>query len=500
MGRRFCRRAPPPGETCAMAAARPGGRRRPRGRVSSRLRQVSGRGGSQWAYRGGTRFRRGAREAARVAARFRSPDTERPPRSPQERWGLRACVAAICLYWFSLYLYVPVLAPRAQRLGAGVAGVGLVLAAYGFVQFLLRIPTGLWSDRLGRRRPFMLAALLACAAAAVGMGAARGPLPLGLFRATAGLGACGWVAITLLFAEFFPEERAPWAFGVLGFLATGSQLVASLAGGLLARAAGFGAPFFGAALLAAVGVLVLLPVREPASARPQGRGGPGASPPTLRERLAIGRQPAVLSASALSIASHYITFVTTFGFTPLLAADRFGAGGGALGVLSVCAGAPAAAGSLLSGRLAARWAPRRIVALGFILAGVGTALLVFAPSLPALDALSGLNGLGVGLVGPSLMTAAVAGFPANRRGAAMGFYQSLYAIGMFGGPSLAGWVGSRLGMGGLFGTTGVLAGCAALAAWPLLPGGRAVSGGPTPPRAEPAPQPEAVGAGASPPA
>ncbi len=412
-------------------------------------------------------------------------------RGPDARWGLRACVAAICLYWFSLYLYVPVLAPRAQHLGAGVAGVGLVLAAYGFVQFLLRIPTGLWSDRLGRRRPFMLAALLSCAAAAVGMGLAHGPLPLGLFRGVSGLGACGWVAITLLFAEFFPEGRAPWAFGVLGFLSTGSQLVASLAGGLLARAAGFGAPFFGAALLAAVGALVLLPVREPAA-----RAEPGpAPPPTLRERLAVGREPAVLGASALSIASHYITFVTTFGFTPLLAADRFGAGGGALGLLAVCAGAPAAAGSLLSGRLAARWAPPRIVALGFVLAGVGTALLVLAPTLQALDALSGLGGLGVGLVGPSLMTAAVAGFPANRRGAAMGFYQSLYAIGMFGGPSLAGWVGSRLGMGGLFGTAGVLAACAAVATWPLLPAARA--GRPAVPPT-PAAEREIAGAGASP--
>ena len=427
-----------------------------------------------------------------------APDrTRRVPEGPGARWGLRACVAAICLYWFSLYLYVPVLAPRAQRLGAGVAGVGLVLAAYGFVQFLLRIPTGLWSDRLGRRRPFMLAALLACGAAAVGMGLSHGPLPLGLFRALSGLGACGWVAITLLFAEFFPEERTAWAFGVLGFLATGSQLVGSLAGGLVARAAGFGASFLGAAALAGVGVLVLLPVREPAASG--GARSPGAPPPTLRERLAVGRQPAVLSASALSIASHYITFVTTFGFTPLLAADRFGAGGGALGLLSVCAGAPAAAGSLLSGRLAVRWAPRRIVALGFVLAGVGTALLVLAPSLAALDALSGLSGLGLGLVGPSLMTAAVAGFPADRRGAAMGFYQSLYAIGMFGGPSLAGWVGSRLGMGGLFGTTAVLAACAALATWPLLPGVRAAGHARAPAPAVPAAA-SASGAGASPPA
>jgi MFS family permease len=77
----------------------------------------------------------------------------------------------------------------------------------------------------------------------------------------------------------------------------------------------------------------------------------------------------------------------------------------------------------------------------------------------------------------------------------MGFYQSLYAIGMFGGPSLAGWVGSRLGMGGLFGTTGVLAACAAVATWPLLPAARA--GRPAVPPT-PAAEREIAGAGASP--
>lgn len=387
------------------------------------------------------------------------------------RRGVGLAVAAICLYWLSLYLYVPILAPRAHRLGAGVAGVGLVLAAYGFVQFLLRIPTGIWSDQVGRRRPFMLAALAASGLAAVGMGVAHAPLALGLFRGMSGLGACGWVAITLFFAEFFPAERAPWAFGIVGFLATGSQLVASLAGGLLAQAAGLVAPFVAAGLVACVGVLLILPVQEPVlpAAEASGSGHGERWGTRLRARLAVGRQRDLLTASGLSIASHYVIFVTTFGFSPLLAASRFGAGGAALGVLAVCAGAPSAAGSLLSGRLAGRWAPRCIVATGFVLAAAGTALVVLAPSLRVLDAVSALNGLGLGLLGPSLMASAMHGFSAGQRGTAMGFYQSIYAVGMFGGPALAGWIGSRLGMAGLFETTAVVAVAGMALAWRLLP-------------------------------
>lgn len=381
--------------------------------------------------------------------------------APAFRPALALCVAAICLYWLSLYVFVPVLAPRAHSLGAGVGEVGLVLATYGFMQFLLRIPLGVWSDRLGRREPFLVGAVVACAVAAVGMGLARTPLQLGLFRAVSGLGASGWVAITLLYAEFFPAERTGRALGFVGFLSTGSQLAGTFGGGLVAQFFGFTAPFFGAAAVAAAGILVALAVRTPAPRAPR-------TPVPLAQRLAAGRDRQVLTASGLSIASHYLTFVTMFGFSPLLATTRFGAGGVALGILSLASGVPSALGSLASGPLGERWSPRTVAVFGFTIAALGTAALPFAPGLPLLYLASAGVGLGGGLLGPTLMTTAVQGFAPERRGAAMGFYQALYSIGMFGGPTLAGLIGARLGMEGLFLTTAVLAAAAGLAAAVVL--------------------------------
>jgi len=386
------------------------------------------------------------------------------PTATPVRGGLALCVLAIFFYWLSLYLFVPVLAPQAHRLGAGIGAVGLVLGAYGFVQFLLRIPTGLWSDRIGRRRPFFVAALGACAVAAVGMGLAPSPLLLGVFRGISGLGACGWVAISLLFAEFFPPERTARAFGTIGFLSTASQLIGMFAGGLIAQAAGYGWSFLAAAAFAVLGLLVLLAVPEPRVGR---AGAPAA---TLTERLAVGRQRPLLVASGLAIGSTFVTFVTTYGFVPLLGATRFGAGGAALGVLSVSAGLPAALSALASGPLGERLPARAVTLIGFGVAALGTAALPLAPSLTALDAAAAVVGAGLGLIGPTLMTAAVRGYAPQLRGSAMGFYQSIYAIGMFGGPALSGWVGARLGMGGLFGTTAGFALVGGALAWRLLEG------------------------------
>ena len=106
---------------------------------------------------------------------------------------LRFCAAAL-LFWASLYVYVPTLAPYAQVLGASLSVIGLILAAYGFTQFALRIPLGLWADRRGRCRPFILAGFFLALASGLGLALAPGAGVLLLFRGLAGTAAASWVA------------------------------------------------------------------------------------------------------------------------------------------------------------------------------------------------------------------------------------------------------------------------------------------------------------------
>ena len=64
-------------------------------------------------------------------------------------------LAVTSLYWLSLYFYVPILSPYVEFSGGTLEMVGLVVSAYGLAQLILRIPLGMWSDRLGKRRPFL---------------------------------------------------------------------------------------------------------------------------------------------------------------------------------------------------------------------------------------------------------------------------------------------------------------------------------------------------------
>jgi MFS family permease len=58
------------------------------------------------------------------------------------------------LFWVSLFLYVPTLSTYVQSKVGNLAVVGVILSMYGLWQGLVRIPLGVTSDRLGRRKPF----------------------------------------------------------------------------------------------------------------------------------------------------------------------------------------------------------------------------------------------------------------------------------------------------------------------------------------------------------
>jgi MFS family permease len=64
------------------------------------------------------------------------------------------------LFWTTVYVYVPQFSDYIKHdIGATATMVGLIAGSYGVTQMLLRLPLGIWSDRLSRRKPFILAGI-----------------------------------------------------------------------------------------------------------------------------------------------------------------------------------------------------------------------------------------------------------------------------------------------------------------------------------------------------
>ena len=54
----------------------------------------------------------------------------------------------------------------------------------------------------------------------------------------------------------------------------------------------------------------------------------------------------------------------------------------------------------------------------------------------------------------------------------MGIYQAVYAIGMFSGPIVGGFIGDKMGLGGVFYCGGAIYAASAVVSLVLLPGKR----------------------------
>ena len=386
---------------------------------------------------------------------------DKPWESPPK--GTRTAFFVITsLYWITLYLYVPVMSPYAEYKGGTLEMVGLVVSAYGFAQLLLRMPLGMWSDRLGRRKPFLVLGFVASVVSSIGFILSPDPWWMVVARFMAGISACAWVAFTVLFASYFSPQDTTRAMSYISFCTRLSVMGSTYVGGLLAEQYGWLAPFWASVGVGVLGVLGVAWVYE------QPRVRVPLQPPLDRIRSVV-RYRELVFASLVSALGQYNTFATLFGFVPTYAVG-LGANKAQLGTMSLLSMLANAVATLLAGMVVApRLGARRTVMLSYLMMAGATAVLPWIQDMGLLYVTQTVSGFGRGMATPILMGLAIARLPDSEKATAMGFYQAVYAIGMFSGPVAAGWIGEQWGYGVLFGSTAVVTVVTAMVAlW--LPG------------------------------
>ncbi len=346
-------------------------------------------------------------------------------------------------FWVSLYLYGPILPLRAKELGASPALIGAVVAAYAIGQLTLRIPVGIGSDMFGRK-PFAVGAIFLCALGAAWLGAAGNPWMLFAARTLTGIGAAGWVAISVLYASHFPPDRPGRAMAAAMAINTTGILVATLIGGELAERLGSSAAFYGAAGVGVAGVLVMLAVKEPA---------PASRPPySINTLVRLLRSRLLLQVSAIAIALQFVTFGVNFGFLPIFA-EGLGATKAQIGYITAVGLVAAIMGTLLSQVVARRYGSTAAVLIGI---GATIASLLALPPTDGLALLGigqAVNGFGRGMLNTVLISLALQSAPTHERATAMGTYQAIYAIGMLTGPLICGVIAGQAGINWVFWTS-----------------------------------------------
>ncbi len=352
-------------------------------------------------------------------------------------------MAVVFFYWMALYLYVPTLPTYAQTKTDNLALIGTILAQYGLWQAIVRLPIGITSDWIGRRKPFILGGMVLAGAGAYLMGSASNAEGVLIGRAITGLAAGTWVPLVVAFSSLFPPCEAVRASAMLTLVGSIGRVLATSATGPLNNLGGYGLPFLLATGVAAVALLVTVAVPETQL--------PPKTPSLDRlGRLASRRD--VLLPSLLSAVSQYVVWGVSFGFLPILA-KQLGADPVTLSLFTTVNLLCYIGGNLTATAAVKRFGASRMAYFSFILMAVGALGVALAPSLAALMAAQICLGIATGVGYPVLMGMSIVHVAEHERATAMGLHQAVYAIGMFAGPWLSGIVAQLIGLRFMFGVT-----------------------------------------------
>jgi DHA2 family methylenomycin A resistance protein-like MFS transporter len=365
-------------------------------------------------------------------------------------------LVVMCVGMFLVLLDVTVVnvaLPRLRTdLGASVGSLQWIVDGYAVALASLMLPCGDLGDRHGHKR-VVLAGLAAFGTGSLAAGLAPGPTLLIAGRVVQGAGAAFLLPGTLaVISRAHPDaaERAR-AIGVWAAISSLALPAGVIAGGALVDGPGWRWAFLVNLPVVAVALPVTARVvresREPAARAPDVPGAAlaaallatvtfaiiDASPaagvaaaallaalvaverrhPEPMLPAALFRRPAFgaanLVAAAMNLGTLGTLFVLTLFLQDVQGHSALGAGVAilpAFGLLTVVAP--------LSGRLVGRIGPRRPMVAGLLIAAAGLALLAD----DALLAASALWGLGLGLLTPSVVAAAMGAVQADRAGLA----------------------------------------------------------------------------------
>ena len=354
---------------------------------------------------------------------------------------------------------MPTLAPYAEHRGASFTTIGLIVSAYGLALLLFRLPLGLYSDRIGKRRVFITTGLVGAGLAAVGL--ATSPVPEWMIAARflSGLSACAWVTFTILFASYYPSDQTPRAMGHIAFVNGISIMVASFFGGWLADTYGWLAPFWASAIFGCVGCAMSFFIHE--------TGPTTRRTITLADTKRVLRHPTLIWVSVVGAFGMYTVFASSFGFLPNYAVT-LGATKTQLGLLSTVTLLCSSFAGLSASRIALpTLGPKGSVVVAYSIVTVAVTAIPYATAVEHLFVLQAIGGFCRGTAYPILMAMVIHDVPEQDKATAMGFYQSVYSSGMFLGPIGAGYIGDEVGYPALFISSAAVGFVAVLAALKL---------------------------------
>ncbi len=367
--------------------------------------------------------------------------------SNNEKRSIVFVLGAIVCFWFNLYLYVPILPLHAQNLGADLNFVGLIVASYAIGQILFRIPIGIGSDVLGSRKLFACISTMFGTLGSLGLAISTNETSMLISRTLVGIGAAGWVAISILYASYFGDGDKSKAMSYLMFIHSFAVLIATLIGGYIAEHLGNISTFWASTVVGIIGTTLLLFTQE--KKRTENLNF------SLTEISKIFSSKFLIKISLIGILPQFVTFSILFGFLPVFL-QTIGANKSEIGLITSISLFSSLIGILITPYITKKIGLTYSIWLSGITIGIGAFVVPFVSSLILITITQVISGLGRGMINTILISAIVNNSKKHEQATSMGFFQAIYALGMFLGPALSGNVANIFGINFVFYFSGLL--------------------------------------------
>jgi MFS family permease len=353
--------------------------------------------------------------------------------SHSQRQAAKALLCAITVFfWFAQYVYIPFLTPYLFTLSMTATAVGLVIGAYGVMQLVLRIPLGITIDIVRNHKLFILIGTFLAGLSSLGMAIFPSPALLFIANAVSGAASSTWISFTVLYPGYYEKSEGTKAIGIINVFSKTGVFSSFVLGGILFETVGIRGLFIASFVSGMIGSFLALFIRrEQEAARVN---------ISMEGLVRVMKERRLLFSSIMSALAYLIIFGTAYSFTTSTAKDL-----GATGLeLAFCVALFSAAGMIgsyfIGTKTAHRVGEKGVLLLPFLLLGIYCVGIAFTHRVIDFFPLQVIAGLAHGVFTSSLMAYAIRRVDDDKKSTAMGFYQSVYCLGITLGPVLMGFL------------------------------------------------------------
>ena len=345
--------------------------------------------------------------------------------------------AIVALFWVSMYVNIPFQTPYLESTGTSSGLIGLIVGAYGVTQVLLRVPVGVFADKIGRHKKIILAgcgfSFLACFLRSVFCNAH------GFFAANlcGGIAAGMWISFFVFYTSKFSDAHQQIATSRVMIFFNGGMLLAFLLCTAFYQFLGMRGMCVIGAIASLTGFVLALFLSEPYT-RP--------SDLPVKDLLAVCGHRRIIVFSLIALLQQGIQMSTTMSFTNQYikscgASDMIVGLSSVIYMLSAVVFAGLASRGVCKKRGGRFWIP-----VIFLIVAAYCALVPRIRFIPLLLIAQIFPGMSQGWLLTLATSEAMTGVPHEKRSTAMGFFNAVYAVGLTVFPMFTGSVIAAGGM------------------------------------------------------